>query len=141
MCLHLCRKKLYQELFYIHVYGYLVHYINTEFICIQSIRIWILYLMHVQPWNAGFYPWNKSTCNIFTGCYLIKTVVFTAWKINGLDAMSRISCSVQDFKIELKIEENINKKKIHYFFYVEYRIYFRVKQDFYKISLMLGEFI
>ena len=31
------------------------------------------------------------------------------------DAMSRIVCSVQDFKDELKTEENINKKKIHYF--------------------------
>ena len=58
------------------------------------------------------YLWNKS--DIFTGCYSIKTVVFTAWKIKGIEAMSRISCSVQDFKNELKTEENINKKKIYY---------------------------
>ena len=46
---------------------------------------------------------------------LIKTVVLTVWKIKGLDAMSRIACSVQDFNDELKTDENINEKKLHYF--------------------------
>ena len=36
-------------------------------------------------------------------------------KLRDCDAMSCIACSVQDFKNELKTEENINKEKIHYF--------------------------